>query len=387
MAPSPLNDFVKEAIRAGRPRAEIRSALISAGWDSDQIDDALAIYADIDFPVPVPKPQQYGSAREAFLYIVFFALLGMVAGYVGALAFAFVESLFQDQLDERLWRAQVSGLRWGIAGLAVGYPIFIFLGARLGAARRRDSKRRDSRVRVWLTYVTLIIAAVVLIGDLVAVVYQFLSGELGARFLAKAGVVGLISGAIFWNFARDAERTDARADWPGRILAVMATIVAAGLVAWAITVARSPAAARAGLADERRIEDIGAIARLVDCHVAYFGALPSSLDEMEARLAERAGSAPVARGCAEPLPRDPATQSHYAYEALEGGAYRLCAIFERGWADSDARIDGDSRQRALRRWSPDYREDRYILLPEGAGEKCYAFEAVNFSEDDQMTDE
>jgi len=253
--------------------------------------------------------------------------------------------------------------------------------------RRRDPKRRDSRIRVWLTYVTLVIAAVILIGDLVAVVYQFLSGEMGARFLAKACVVGLISGTIFWNFARDAERADARADWPGRILAVIATIIAAGLVIWAITVARSPAAARAGLADERRIEDIGAIARLVDCHVTYFGELPSSLDEMEARLAERAGSAPVARGCAEPLPRDPNTQAHYPYEALTGGAYRLCAIFERGWPDADTRFDGDSRQRALTRWSPDYTADRYILLPESAGEKCYAFEAVDFSEDDQISDE
>ena len=274
MAASAIDQFVRDAIAAGRTRDEIKDVLVKAGWPDDQVDEALTAYAEIDFPIPVPAPRRYGSAREAFLYIVYFALLGVVAGYVGVLSFALIEVLFADELSRRAAQSDISNLRRAIASLIVGYPIFIYLGARLAVKQRRDPKRRESRVRIWLTYITLMFASLVLIGDLIAVVYQFLSGELGVRFLLKASVVGVISGAILWNFSRGVERADARPDVAGRVLAIATSIVVLGLVVWAATVVRSPNAARDSLADQRRIEDVGAIVRLIDCHRTYFGGFP-----------------------------------------------------------------------------------------------------------------
>ena len=387
MATTALDQFVKEAIAAGRTRAEIKSVLAAAGWPNDQIDEALGAYAEVDFPVPVPAPRRYGSAREAFLYIVYFALLGVVAGYVGVLAFALVEFLFADDLSRQATDAGVSGLRRAIASLVVGYPIFIFLGARLAAAQRRDSKRRESRIRAWLTYITLIFASIILIGDLIAVVYQFLSGELGARFISKALVVGVISGAILWNFSRDVERTDARPDIAGRVLAIVTSAIAAGLVLWAATVVRSPGAARESLADERRVEDIGAIVRLVDCHRTYFGAPPASLGALEPRLRERVEAGPVAPGCAAVLPNDPESGTPYQYARLDGHRYRLCVTFEQGWPEDARQRDPSSRRRALRRWFSSSREERHILLPSAPGEACFEFTAIDILEDDDAEEQ
>ncbi len=371
MADTTLNDFVREALAKGESRARIAAVLKSAGWPEDQVADALGAFADVDFATPVPRPRSFGGAREAFLYIVFYALLGVFAVQLGAVAFAFVDATFADALDRGVEAYAAERLRWSIAALVVGYPLFLFLGWRLSEARRKNPQRRVSRVRVWLTYITLIFAALTLIGDLVAIVYNFLSGEVGGRFLSKAGIVGVISAAILWNFTRDAERQEAGVDWPGRILAVAATIVTVALVVWAFLLVDTPAAARERALDERRLQDLQIVVRKIDCHRTYFDEPPQSLEAMDAALAERAARAPAASGCATATPKDPATDAPYKYERLDDNSVRLCAVFARGWPDTDA---GD---RATTNYWPG-RDRRAFRKPESGGETCFELEAVDF---------
>jgi hypothetical protein len=59
--------FVKEALARGLPKADIERALASAGWPEEAVHGALASFADVAFPIPVPRPRPYVSAREAFL--------------------------------------------------------------------------------------------------------------------------------------------------------------------------------------------------------------------------------------------------------------------------------------------------------------------------------
>ncbi len=379
MADNTLREFVREALAKGQSRKHIESALRKAGWPDDQIADALAGYADVDFPVPVPRPRRFGGAREAFLYIVFFSLLGVFSIQLGAVAFAFIDSLFADPLERGLQYGAASRLRWSIASLVVGYPIFVYLGWRLSAARRKDPERRVSRVRAWLTYVTLIFAALVLIGDLVAVVYNFLGGELQSRFLAKAGVVGVISGAILWNYTRDAERTTAGADWAGRLLAILTTLVTVALVIWAFTRVDTPNEVRLRAFDQQRMDNLHAIARRVDCHRTYFGATPENLTVMEEALKQHAESTPVAAGCAGETPSDPATDAPYRYEALEGDEFRLCATFARGWPEDE----DEGRTRPAPHFSYVAGEARRTLqYPKAPGETCFDLEAIDFEKED-----
>ncbi|OFX03328.1 MAG: hypothetical protein A3E78_09525, partial [Alphaproteobacteria bacterium RIFCSPHIGHO2_12_FULL_63_12] len=337
MADANLLDFVKAALERGEARDRIKDVLKRAGWPEDQIDSALAAFADIDFAVPVPRPRSYGSAREAFLYIVYFSLLGMIAGNTGGLAFAFIDHQFADQLttnaNYNYNSFAATGLRWSVSALLVGFPIFLFLGWRLAAKKRKDPERRRSRVHAWLTYITLIFAAGALIGDLVAVVFQFLNGEIGTRFIAKAGVVGIIAASILWNYSRDVERHSSRVDLAGRIFALAATLVVGALVAWAFTIVRSPYSARLQMADEQRLQGLTEATRLIDCHYTYAGALPENLTVMSAYLSERAGRVPVAEGCANALPTDPVSGVSYDYRVIDADTYEICADFAVGWPD------------------------------------------------------
>ena len=381
MADANLLDFVKAALERGEARGRIKDVLKKAGWPDDQVESGLAAFADIDFSVPVPRPRSYGSAREAFLYVVYFSLLGMIAGNTGGLAFAFIDSSFADKLttDAYYNSFATTGLRWSVSALLVGFPIFLFLGWRLAVKKRKDAERRRSRVHAWLTYITLIFAAGSLIGDLVAVVFQFLNGEIGTRFTAKAGVVGVISSAILWNYSRDVERHSSRIDLAGRTLAFVALLVVGALVAWAFTMVRSPFSARLLLADEQRLQGLVETTRLVDCHYTYAGKLPESLEMLVPYLNERAQRIPSAAGCANALPIDPLTGGYPSYRIVDEDTYELCTNFDVAWPNAE----GPARE-----WRPggyDYSpsgpERRVLMKPAAPGEACFEIDAERFEQE------
>ena len=72
---SELQQFVKEALEKGVSRDAIEKTLLRADWLPDEVKNALTLYADIDFPIAVPRRKPYLSAREAFLYLVLFLTL------------------------------------------------------------------------------------------------------------------------------------------------------------------------------------------------------------------------------------------------------------------------------------------------------------------------
>ena len=70
-----LELFVRESLSRGQTRAAIQKALSEAGWSEEQTAGVLDGYAQVDFPVPVPRPRASVSALEAFQYLVLFATL------------------------------------------------------------------------------------------------------------------------------------------------------------------------------------------------------------------------------------------------------------------------------------------------------------------------
>ncbi len=208
---STLDTFVRDALNRGESRERIAAALTTAGWTTKEIDASLADYAVTDLSLAVPKPKQYVSAREAFLYLVLFILLGVVAWNLGSLLFALIDTAIADELDEAnayLFSARETQIRYAISGLVVGAPIFAFLALHIRKQRRTNPAMQRSIVRKWLTYITLIIASCTLIGDAIALVYGFLSGDLSTRLALKLLVIALLAGGVFLYFIRDAEKGD-----------------------------------------------------------------------------------------------------------------------------------------------------------------------------------
>ena len=200
-----LVGFVKEALERGLPRAEIRSALLAAGWREEEVEKALAAFADIAFPVPVPRPRPYLSARETFFYLLAVHRALYVSAFnLGRLLFLLIDRALPDPADARYAQYFTSDqIRWSIASLVVAFPIFLLLSRTLARAESRDPERRGSKVRKWLTYLTLFVAASILTGDLITLLYNLLGGELTSRFLLKAGTVAAIAGGVFGYYLWD----------------------------------------------------------------------------------------------------------------------------------------------------------------------------------------
>lgn len=199
-----LHGFVKDGLARGIPRAQLRQVLGEAGWQSDHVSSALRGFAEVEFAIPVPKPRPYLSAREAFLYMVLFSALYTTAFSLGSLLFQLIDLALPDPAAPDGAAAMLrDGIRWSISFLVVGSPAFLFVARMTDRETRREPSKRDSKVRRWLTYVTLFVAASFLFGDLVGLVYGVLNGDLTVRFVLKVATIGLIAGSVFWYYLRD----------------------------------------------------------------------------------------------------------------------------------------------------------------------------------------
>jgi Domain of unknown function (DUF5671) len=204
---SELYSFVKESLERGIDRQTIRSTLLHARWQEAEVQNALAAFADIDFPVPVPRPRPYLQAREAFLYIVSFIALYITAFSVGTLVFSFIDRAFPDPL--RTGESfPTETLTIALAAIIVAFPIYLFLMWRIVKAAVQNPEQRHSVIPKWLTYLTLVVGAGIIIGDLIALLANFLGGELTIRFTLKAFTILTITGAIFGYYLWDLQREE-----------------------------------------------------------------------------------------------------------------------------------------------------------------------------------
>ena len=204
-----LELFVREALGRGARREAVEAALASAGWPPEQVRSVLAGYADIDFPVPVPRPQPYLSPRDAFLYLLLFAALYLSAWHLGSLLFDLVNAAIPDPADQGFAASmRDNSMRFSVASLVIAFPIYLFVARLLARDLARNPVKRLSAVRRWLTYLTLFLAVTVLVCDLIALVHSLLGGDLTLRFVLKVLVVGAIAGAIFGFYLADLRREE-----------------------------------------------------------------------------------------------------------------------------------------------------------------------------------
>ena len=204
-----VTQFVRDALLAGRSRAEIGEALSQAGWTKRDVDLALNSYADGAFLPPVPRPTNRPDARDAFLYLLLFTALGIVAVSLVNLLHGLIDIYVpgeRSNYGSGSARWVDSKIRWAIAALIVGVPIFLLVTRHTDRLVQREPEARQSIIRRWLTYLTLFIASVVLMVDGIWVVFSFLDGEATLPFLLKASVVGCVAAAIFARYTRAVTR-------------------------------------------------------------------------------------------------------------------------------------------------------------------------------------
>ncbi len=174
---------------SGHDAARIRAALGKAGWTAPEIAQALSAWDPGGDLPPVPRPRPYVSAREAMLYALLMIALVLVCYHVVGLGFQVIDRTFPDMAD--VWPRDSGSMRFSIAAIIAFLPLFVLLDGRMARRDRGSDPRRRSQARRIFASITVLAAALVLLGDVVAAVHAFLSGDLTPRLAAKLALVAL----------------------------------------------------------------------------------------------------------------------------------------------------------------------------------------------------
>jgi len=150
------------------------------------------------------------SPKDVFLNILSILTLYISAGSFLALLFQYINVLFPDPLQHFYEiRSAYSGIRWAIAALIVFYPAHLWVMRLLYKSYALTPLKRNLRIRKWLIYFTLFAAGLILMGDVVALIYNLLGGELTVRFALKVLAVLVVAGTVFGYYLWDIRKNKA----------------------------------------------------------------------------------------------------------------------------------------------------------------------------------
>lgn len=325
-----LKTFIAHARSKGMDHATIRLLLLSSGWKERDIITAMS-EESLDMPVPVP--QDGGSARDAFLHLLTFTALYASVISTMILLFQYINRFLPDAAlgESPLYESDVSFIRWQLAILLVAFPLLAYLWKTLHREFVHSPEKLTTGVRRWLTYLTLFVTACAMIGDLIALVFSLLQGELSVRFLLKVLVVFALTGIPFsYYFSVLRMQPDLYRKWRyHRHFASAAACVAGVTFFWGIFLAGSPMYGRMQRFDEQRLNDLRTLQNEV-YNIVYgqnryapepVRALPKPLPDT---LEDIVANAQYQR----PATADPSTGEEYAYRVVSPTLFELCATFD-----------------------------------------------------------
>lgn len=196
--PAELDAFVATAKARGVPDAALVPLLKQNGWSERRVYRSLSGWYAQDLGVPPPsRSGAADSARDGFYYLLTFITLGFWTVALGQIFYVLIARAFPDRAFNPYEGALLPEVAWQIATVLITFPVFAFVSRLIATELRRRPDAADSGVRSWLTYVALVIAAVIVIGDGIWFLGAFLRGELTVRFVLDSLVLAVLGGGVF----------------------------------------------------------------------------------------------------------------------------------------------------------------------------------------------
>jgi hypothetical protein len=223
-----LNTYIQAARKRDLSDRTIRENLVAVGWELSVVEAALA--ADL----PVPKPPtgsrvqtsatpatQTGPADntnsssptmwDAFEHILMFISMYVLAITIGLTLSLFVEKWFPGapelyESGNNSWK--LSMLRGYIASLIVSYPLFAFFFLRITKRTMDNPFVRTLKARKFLIYLTLVVAFIIVISNIISIIFNFLNGNVTLNFFLNFLIIVSISSLIFFYYLQQVKE-----DW------------------------------------------------------------------------------------------------------------------------------------------------------------------------------
>jgi len=252
------------------------------------------------------------SPKDFFLH-----LATMVALYVSsisllALLFQMINISFPDRLDYYV-DPYSAGIRWAIACLIIIFPLYILFTWLLNKEYARIPEKRDLGIRKWLVFLTLFVAGIAIITDLVVLINTFLGGEITVRFILKVVSVLVVTGIIFGYYIYDLRKVIEASKL--RTFAIVISLLVLVSIIFGFVIMGSPTTQRLKRFDDRKVSDLQTIQWQAINYWQLKQKLPANLDDLSDPLSNFV------------VPTDPQTSKPYTYQVVSPLKFKLCADF------------------------------------------------------------
>lgn len=233
------------------------------------------------------------------------------------LVFDYINFAFPDPLNTYASDPYQNGVSFEMSSLIVLFPVFLILMWLIRRDIKKDHSRSDVWVRRWALVLTLFIAALSMIIDLVVLVHSFLNGDaITGAFILKVAVVLLVAAAAFMHFIADLwgywEAYPGRARSAGYAFSILVVLtIGAGFL-----ILGTPAHARLVNFDEAKISDLQNIQSEIVSYYQQNQKLPQSLSDLTNSLSYFT------------VPADGQSGQSYGYQITKAPySFELCADF------------------------------------------------------------
>lgn len=147
------------------------------------------------------------SPKLFFLHLLSIVTLYASAASFITLAFQLVNIYVPDPLNTYFDPTFAkNGLRTAISFLIIMFPVYVGTLFALRGVYMKDSEARTMRLRKWLVYLTLFIAALIILFSLVILVNKLLDGELTLSFSLKLLSIFVVAGGILGYYGWDMKK-------------------------------------------------------------------------------------------------------------------------------------------------------------------------------------
>lgn len=260
--------------------------------------------------------QEKVSPKHIFLHLFVIIMLYVVTINFLTLLFQYINVWIPDPLSEIGYYSAgryYDIIRFAISSFIVVFPIFILTSWFLNRNYSKNPAVFNMKIRKWLIYFTLFVAALIIIGDLVRIVFVFLEGEITLRFTLKALSVLLVTGLIFGYYLWNVQRIKS---FP-RLKYFVWTIVVISLITViaGFFIIGSPQKERLYRFDQERINNLQNIQRQIINYWQNKEHLPEQLANLENEIS------------GYQIPVDPQTDLPYLYIKKDENSFELCAEF------------------------------------------------------------
>ena len=238
-------------------------------------------------------------------FFMFISLISSVGAIISVL-FSAIDHRFKDVLNYSNYNALQSGsdVRMAISLLFVLFPIYLGLAWYNSSRIKKDIAKAELPIRKFYIYSLVLVTSLSMAGSLISVVYNYLSGEIFARFLPKSLTVFFIALIILGYHIYSLKRDFAKRNIIPLISTIFISLLVLISVVYSIKETGSPSEIRKMKFDDRRLQDLSRIQSDILQKWQTTAKIPESLLELNNSFS------------GDTLPKDPETNESYEYKVL-----------------------------------------------------------------------